>query len=71
MIVGTCRYVNPDISHIYLAEWKNTIIPIYSYKNLISGYEWVDEWFEIKLNTALQLYRNDYNTQMESILIQK
>ena len=52
MIVGTCRYVNPDISHIYLAEWKNTIIPIYSYKNLISGYEWVDQWYQIKLNTA-------------------
>ena len=52
MIVGTCRYVNPDISHIYLAEWKNTIIPIYSYKNLISGYEWVDQWYQIKLNTT-------------------
>lgn len=63
MAIGNCKFVNPDISHIYLAEWQETIIPIYSSNNVIDRYEWVDEWFEIKLNTARATFGQEMSTK--------
>lgn len=63
MAIGNCKFVNPDISHIYLAEWQETIIPIHSSNNVIERYEWVDEWFEIKLNTARATFGQEMSTK--------
>ena len=64
MTIGTCKYVNADIKQFFIAEWNNSIVPIYSSNNVISGYQWINTpWYEIRLNTAVITYSQELDAQ--------
>lgn len=63
MAIGTCKYVNSDIQQFFIAKWDSSIVPIYSANNVISRYEWINTWYEIRLNTAVITYSQEMSTQ--------
>ena len=63
-MIGQNVYCNADIQEFYLCKWTTNIIPIYTSRNLISGYTGIiDTWYQIKLNTATMSYLQTMNTK--------
>ena len=63
MSIGTCSYVNSEITRFFLTEWDDTIVSIYTSNNVINHYEWITkEWYEIKIDTARMTYAQEMST---------